>query len=594
MAAIEDVNRDYKVEDGRKLMVGSLDVKALYPNLDIPFAAKKISNEFVESNIEFEDDSIDALQLGLYLVLTADENELKADNIRDYCPTRINTLGRKPTITGQVIKTAEKKEAMWNPPKLCFPDKAIKKKMLAKALEIGINTTMRTHVYKFAGETRIQKKGGAIGLELTGEIAGVFMAWWDRQMRESMEREGFKIVIYKRYVDDINLVLDVQKDENEENVWKKVKEIGDSIHKSIQLEADYPANHQDKKVPILDIKVWVDSTSGHIYHEYYSKAVSSKSVIDARSAMPTKDKRTVLAQDLLRVIMRCSPELEWKIKKKHIEEYVLRMQFSGYEEDFRMDVVRSAIKAYEKIKCKVQKGERPLYRTKQWRMKERVKEKRKKKTTWYKGNRKTEKNKMEKEYKSVIFVQPTKGSILKNKYEDVIRKSKCEVKVVERAGRNIRQKLQKSYPFCKENCDVKDCFVCLSSGKGNCRKENVNYEIECVRSDCDYIYVGETARNAYCRGKEHLKGIKCKDRESVFVEHVTCLHNSDFDYDACSGFRMNVCETHQSALNRVITEAVKIERCSRPTMNRKTGYRANSVLRLTSSLTSERNSQPML
>ena len=84
-------------------------------------------------------------------------------------------------------------------------------------------------------------------------------------------------------------------------------------------------------------------------------SVSSKSVIDARSAMPTKDKRTVLAQDLLRVIMRCSPELEWKVKKKHVEEYVLRMQFSGYEEDFRMDVVRSAIKAYEKIKCKVQK-----------------------------------------------------------------------------------------------------------------------------------------------------------------------------------------------------------------------------------------------
>ena len=65
---------------------------------------------------------------------------------------------------------------------------------------------------------------------------------------------------------------------------------------------------------------------------------------------------------------------------------------------------------------------------------------------------------------------------------------------------------------------------------------------------------------------------------------MTCLHNSDFDYDVCGGFRMNVCETHQSALNRVVTEAVKIEKCSRPTMNRKTGYRANSVLRLTSSV----------
>ena len=54
--------------------------------------------------------------------------------------------------------------------------------MIAKALEAGINVVMRTHVYKFAGETRAQTKGGAIGLELTGEIAGVFMAWWDREM----------------------------------------------------------------------------------------------------------------------------------------------------------------------------------------------------------------------------------------------------------------------------------------------------------------------------------------------------------------------------------------------------------------------------
>ena len=151
--------------------------------------------------------------------------------------------------------------------------------------------------------------------------------------------------------------------------------------------------------------------------------------------------------------------------------------------------------------------------------------------------------------------------------------------------------------MCLVGFDVVSLIINTKSrrfGKGNCRKENVNYEIECVRSDGDYIYVGETARNAYCRGREHLKGIKCKDRESVFVEHVTCLHNSDFDYDACSGFKMNVCETHKSALNRVVTEAVKIEKCSRPTLNRKTGYRANSVLRLTSSLTSERNSQPML
>ena len=91
----------------------------------------------------------------------------------------------------------------------------------------------------------------------------------------------------------------------------------------------------------------------------------------------------------------------------------------------------------------------------------------------------------------------------------------CEVKVVERAGKSVSQKLQKSYPFSKEKCVAKDCFVCLSDGKGNCKKENVNYEIECVRQECEYVYIGETARNAYCRGREHLKGVKRRENDIV-------------------------------------------------------------------------------
>ena len=327
--------------------------------------------------------------------------------------------------------------------------------MVAKALEAGINVVMRTHVYKFAGETRAQTKGGAIGLELTGEIAGVFMAWWDREMRKKMQDESVKVVVYKRYVDDINMIVEMCDDCEEEDVWRKIREAGNQIHESIQLEADFPSKHPDNKVPILDIKVWIEN--GKVLHEYYSKPVSSKAVIDAQSAMPLKDKRTVLTQDLLRVILRCSPELPWDVKKTHIDEYALRMQFSGYNEEFRKDVVRSAITAYEKIKRRVEKGERPLYRTKEWRKKDRVKEKRIKKDNWYK---KRGKCKNDKDYKSVMFVQPTKGSILKKKYEEVIEKSKCSVRVVERAGKSVSQKLQKSYPSMKNKCSFKSCLLC--------------------------------------------------------------------------------------------------------------------------------------
>ena len=47
----------------------------------------------------------------------------------------------------------------------------------------------------------------------------------------------------------------------------------------------------------------------HIMHEYYYKDVATKAVVDARSAMPWIDKRTVITQEILRILLRCSPDL---------------------------------------------------------------------------------------------------------------------------------------------------------------------------------------------------------------------------------------------------------------------------------------------
>ena len=184
----------------------------------------------------------------------------------------------------------------------------------------------------------------------------------------------------------------------------------------------------------------------------------------------------------------------------------------------------------------------------------------------------------------MIFVQPTKGSILKKKFEEAIEKSKCSVRVVERAGKSISQKLQKSYPFTKNMCSGRDCFVCESEGKGNCLRENVNYEVECVREGCNYVYLGETSRNAWSRGKEHLRGIQKRDNDSVFVEHIRECHDNVFVYGACFGYKMSVRESHKTALERQITEAVKINTTEKQTLNRKSGFRANAVLSLSSSL----------
>ena len=113
---------------------------------------------------------------------------------------------------------------------------------------------------------------------------------------------------------------------------------------------------------------------------------------------------------------------------------------------------------------------------------------------------------------------------------------------------------------------------------------NVNYEIVCTREGCEYVYIGETGRNAYCRGREHLKGMERECSESVLVEHIRDHHGSDMSEPPCHKFKMNVTSCHYTALDRLVTEAVKIDTSDRTVMNRKQGFRVNSVLKLSTSL----------
>ena len=64
---------------------------------------------------------------------------------------------------------------------------------------------MKNHIYSFKNTLRKQTSGGPIGLELTGDLAQVFMNWWDKQLKSRLMKENITLQIYKRFVDDINI-----------------------------------------------------------------------------------------------------------------------------------------------------------------------------------------------------------------------------------------------------------------------------------------------------------------------------------------------------------------------------------------------------
>ena len=76
-----------------------------------------------------------------------------------------------------------------------------------------------------------------------------------------------------------------------------------------------------------------------IMYEFHSKSMASKAVINARSAINWNTKRTVLTQEVLRVLINCSRLLPWERVVENVNEMVLRMQYSSYSKKFRYEVV---------------------------------------------------------------------------------------------------------------------------------------------------------------------------------------------------------------------------------------------------------------
>ena len=554
------------------IIVGSADVKALYPSLDIDFTIDKVCEMFQESSVKV--DGIDYEEMGLYLAFNTTRARLTELQLDRVCPTRKCRNG-KLKITGNGIKPdREERYAPWRRPTE-NPTPEQQRIMLVEALRVAMNLVMHNHMYMFDKSIRRQLKGGAIGLKLTGSMAQVFMMWWDREMIHRLQALMLPPLMYDRYVDDIDVALHetplgavirngemmidddaIERDLNipaDARAMQIFLEIGNGIHESIQLEIDFPSNHPDNKVPILDLKVWVDKNMKIVY-EHYSKEVSSKYTVHVRSAMSMKVKRTILTQDALRILLNCSRQLPWETKVRHLETFVKRMQFSGYGIKIRSEVIKSAVSAYRRMETADVRGETPLFREQGWKWEERKIKNRDKKVTWFRRGG----------YQSVLFVPATPASQLQRRLSDEVDKSKFKIRVVELAGGSIKKSLQRSDPFKSDKCLRPNCAVCETGGIGPCDGIGVTYEVLCNHDDCNGEYAGQTARNMHERGGEHLKGLSNRNKESVLWKHCVNAHGS-----IQQKFTVNVTGRYDNdAMMRQVAEAVRIRR-NKPSMNSK-------------------------
>ena len=178
-------------------------------------------------------------------------------------------------INVEIVKLPQK---TWNPPER-KPSKTEEKIMFAEVLSIIVKVLMNFHLYTFGGDLRVQEGNGSIGDRATGIIAQLVMVCWDRMFRRKPTELGVLFDMIKRYIDDVDGVLNViepgteykdgklsvnpdkiesdKKIEDDERTMEVIKDIANDVNDMIKMTVDVPSKHPDNKLPILDLMVWL-------------------------------------------------------------------------------------------------------------------------------------------------------------------------------------------------------------------------------------------------------------------------------------------------------------------------------------------------
>ena len=560
---IESLNRSGKVTS--TTVIGSLDVDALYPSLDIKKCARVFRDKLFHSTLSFP--GLSWKDIALYLAMHMNKREIKREGIERYIPVKRRKRGRPPTLTAS--GTSQDKAVKFGPWRFKqVPDEVTIRLLFCIAIECMIKVTMALHDFQFNGTVYRQRSGGSIGLDLTGIISDVYMCFWDKELLKKCEEQTIDIQLYRRYKDDVNLAIDPSEAvsipvKDDISVMKKMKELADSIDPSLTVSTDCSSNHIDGKTPVLDIRVWtqyVDGKGWKILHCHYIKEVSTRKVMHQESSHGERMKFHVMINEMDRIMRNTSPYLLFEDSlKPSLEYFVKRMRYSGYSKLFIHDTI---VKAFEKFDVRIDRHSEGKSYYNLEELTNRVKGK-----EWYKENGK---------FEAVMFVEATPKSEYLRNVKKLVTKHKLKIKVVEKAGQTIKQVLQRSDPYQNNTCNRDNCFVCANDIPINCRERGIVYELRCTVCQ-NRKYRGQTGRSEFERVGEHFEGLEGEDPSTPLFRHKELYHpDEEFSVEV-----KVLAKCFGKPSRRMITEAVLIDELGADeTMNNKSEWTYTKLYKL--------------
>ena len=130
-----------------------------------------------------------------------------------------------------------------------------------------------------------------------------------------------------------------------------------------------------------------------------------------------------------------------------------------------------------------------------------------------------------------LILDPTAGNMA-TEMKEVCCKFEAmtgmKVLIKQKAGEKNKQ-IAKAEPLKEKNCGRENCFPC-STGGGNCQKNSIGYRVRCLvclRAGRSSYYEGESGRNGFTKGLEHLAAIRLKDEENAMWKHCLVEHDGN-------------------------------------------------------------------
>ena len=465
------------------------------------------------------------------------------------------------------------------------------------AFERLIVVSMKNHIYQFENQNRLQNEGGATGLVETGELADVYMLWWDDEYMKLLKSVQVVVDVFKRFKDYINNICEEISTEKAMKILKLdcmrgqampeadanftanlLCKLANSVDDMITFTVDTPDMNQDNKLPMLDVKVHLDPEN-MLIHEFYEKSTKSKNIVLANSALSWPKKRNIHTQECLRILKNTSVCLGEQIQNMHLSRYMLKMKMAGYNSRFRGEIVKSTKNAY-KIWLGQKKNGQFLYRNREEMVKAKKLKNRDSHTWWQKSNCKEN----EKQFTSILFVPPTpKGELakmLKKREMELNLNSNMNIKIIEKGGIKVKSLLVDKNPFKTSKCLISNCPFCnedkilkiCDSNKMSCSTHNFGYSISC--SECPVTYEGESHRKAAIRAREHNRDLENNNLSSPLVKHMQQYHPQG------TTFKFKIVSKFSDALTRQSEESVRIQSSAPACMNSKAEFNAPPITRI--------------